>query len=93
MVISKLAHGVANSNIGSSAKNAHLPHSTTKCLPKNFSLKALFRVSLHVHGKKLKPAASRESIITLSMKTLEPTITDPTGAPNPFDRHTCSFDV
>jgi hypothetical protein len=25
------------------------------------------------------------------MKALEPTITDPTGAPNPFDRHTCSF--
>ena len=25
------------------------------------------------------------------MKAFEPTITDPTGAPNPFDRHTCTL--
>jgi hypothetical protein len=33
---------------------------------------------------KLKSAVDQ----TLSMKSFEPTITDPTGAPNPLNRHT-----
>lgn len=27
-------------------------------------------------------------LITLEIKLLEPTITEPTGAPRPFDKHT-----
>lgn len=34
------------------------------------------------HGLKADKSA------TLLIKLLEPTITDPTGAPRPFDRHT-----